>query len=104
VRITCPAPPGNEEGEYLPLEVSLNGVDFSNTGFQFYYYTQPILDRITPTSGKESGGTPIYIIGKSNFTYMDNPNEFNCKFTPVTFNMPARVVPAIYINSTHIRC
>jgi len=39
VRITCPAPPGNEEGEYLPLEVSLNGVDFSNTGFQFYYYT-----------------------------------------------------------------
>ena len=82
----------------------MNGVDFSNSGFFFSYYSQPILDRITPTSGKESGGNPIYIIGKTNFTRMDNPNEFNCKFTPVSFNMPSKKVPAIYENSTYIRC
>ena len=43
VRITCVAPPGNEVGDRqvgdkLPLEVSLNGVDFSDAGFAFSYY------------------------------------------------------------------
>ena len=67
VRIICMAPPGENIGDELPLEVSLNGVDFTKSGFKFYYYEQPFLERITPTSGKESGGTPIYIIG-TNFT------------------------------------
>jgi IPT/TIG domain len=33
VRITCLAPPGKEIGQLLPMEISLNGVDFTDTGF-----------------------------------------------------------------------
>lgn len=88
----------------MAFEVSLNGMDWSNTGFKFTYYELPILDKITPTSGKESGGTPIYISGKSNFTKMNESNEFNCKFTPLTIAMPPKIVPALYINSSFIMC
>lgn len=104
VRIGCAVPPGTIAGEKVPFEVSLNGVDWSNTGFDFTYYDMPLLDRITPTSGKETGGTPIYILGKSNFTKMNQSNEFNCKFTPVNLNLPPKVVPAIWVNETHILC
>src|SRR3569833_1118941 len=104
VRIGCMAPPGTQVGDEMPFEVSLNGVDWSDTGFKFRYYEAPLLDKITPTSGKESGGTPIYISGKSNFTKMNESNEFNCKFTPLSLPMPPKIVPAIYINSSYIMC
>ena len=104
VRISCIAPPGTNVGEEMPFEVSLNGVDWSHTGFKFTYYEAPLLDKITPTSGKESGGTPIYISGKSNFTRMNESNEFNCKFTPLSLPMPPKFVPAIYINESFIMC
>lgn len=63
VRIVCSAPPGSELGVVYPFEVSLNGVDWSNSGFTFTYYEQPTLFGISPDSGPESGGTPIYILG-----------------------------------------
>jgi hypothetical protein len=88
----------------MPFEVSLNGVDWSNTGYKFSYYDPPLLDHITPTSGKESGGTPIYIAGKTNFTRMNESSEFNCKFTPLNLPMPPKIVPAIYINESYIMC
>lgn len=74
VRITCPAPPNDQEiGIEYPFEVSLNGIDWSNSGFKFYYYEAPTLIDVVPDAGPESGGTPIYIIGK-NFTNMSDPN------------------------------
>jgi hypothetical protein len=63
VRIVCRAPPGVELGVIYPFEVSLNGVDWSTSGFKFTYYEQPTLYDISPDSGPESGGTQIYIHG-----------------------------------------
>lgn len=63
VRIVCAAPPSTELGVEYAFDVSLNGVDWSNSGFKFTYYEEPLLSDIVPDSGPESGGTPIYIIG-----------------------------------------
>jgi len=47
----------------LPFEVSMNGIDWSDTGFKFTYYEVPVLNSISPISGPESGGTMVYIYG-----------------------------------------
>ena len=94
VRIVCKAPPSTDIGVILPFEVSLNGVDWNKTPLEFSYYIQPNLTDITPDAGPAAGGTPIYIHG-SNFTNMSNPNEFNCRFTPLSLNIP----PKIYARS-----
>lgn len=57
VRIVCVSPPNDNINQLLDVEVSLNGVDFVNSGFKFRYYEQPILYTMKPTMGPESGGT-----------------------------------------------
>jgi hypothetical protein len=43
VRIVCTIPPGDDLGVILPFEVSLNGVDFTDSGLKFSYYDIPVL-------------------------------------------------------------
>jgi hypothetical protein len=69
----------------------------------FTYYEQPQLNSISPDCGPEAGGTPIYIFGV-NFTNMSSASEFNCKFTPVSLNIPPKTMPAVYLNSSTIMC
>lgn len=57
VRIICHSPPNDDINQLYPVSVSLNGVDFVDSGFTFRYYEQPTLYRMTPTCGPESGGT-----------------------------------------------
>ena len=61
------------------------------------------MDSISPDSGPEAGGTPIYIYG-TNFTNATDSNEFNCKFTPISLPIPPKYMPAVYMNSTTIMC
>lgn len=103
VRIVCTAPPGIELGTLIPLEVSLNGVDFTDSGFKFSYYDVPTIYNLVPSMGPEAGGTLIYLNG-SDFTNMSNPQDFNCKFTPIGLPIPAKKMPGIYLNSTTIMC
>jgi len=44
VRIVCTSPPGEELGVQYPFYVSLNGVDWIDSGFKFSYYDIPVLD------------------------------------------------------------
>lgn len=106
VRIVCYAPPNQEAelGTPYNFEVSLNGADWSSTGYKFTYYEQPILNFIKPDSGPSSGGTAIYIIGQ-NFTNMSSATEFNCKFSPTGLKgVKPKIMPAKYFNSTTIMC
>lgn len=43
VRIVCPSPPNDNTTSVLSFEVSLNGVDWTNTGFTFSYFEEPII-------------------------------------------------------------
>ena len=64
----------------LPIHVSLNGVDFVDTGFSFSYYSQPELESISPRSGPMEGGTQIMIKGNL-FSNITDPESVKCRFT-----------------------
>lgn len=110
VRIKCKAPQYDTPNVRVPFEVSLNGVDWtdSNLLFTFYNdYTKAKFERYEPTSGPDTGGTNIKIFGES-FTSLLNPEEFLCRFNPLNKNLEPKKVPAGYKdfgnNQTAIIC
>lgn len=103
VRIVCISPPGEEMGVLYPFEVSLNGVDWTDSGFKFSYFDIPVINSISPTIGPESGATLIYFKGQ-NFFNMSNAQEFNCKFSAINMDIPPKKMPGIYANSSTIMC
>ena len=63
VRIVCVSPPNDNISVALPVKVSLNGVDWVDSGFKFSYYIQPELLGVSPKAGPMTGGTDIFIRG-----------------------------------------
>ena len=45
----------------IPLEIALNGQDFTNSGLLFSYFKDPIASQVFPTLGPISGGTVITV-------------------------------------------
>lgn len=103
VRLVCQSPPAMGTNARLPFEISLNGVDWSHTGFTFAYYEEPIMTDIYPDMGAVGGGEEVFIHG-SKFTNHTDPTEFLCRFTPTTLQVPPKTTAARYINSTLIAC
>lgn len=48
VRIVCTSAPNDDINTLYPVSVSLNGVDFIDTGFTFRFFEQPKLYEMTP--------------------------------------------------------
>ena len=103
VRLVCQSPANTNTSVRLPFEISLNGVDWSTTGFEYSYYEEPIMTDIYPDMGSVVGGDEIFIKGEK-FTNHTDPEEFKCRFTPVSLQIPAKTIKARYINSTTIMC
>jgi hypothetical protein len=77
--------------------VSLNGVDYIDSGFTFHYYEQPILYKMSPTCGPDSGGTQIYITG-AKFSNISDPDNFKCRFTDEDRDLAPKYIAAYYYN------
>ena len=45
------------------VEIAFNGVDFTNSGLSFVYYSTPNITSIVPTLGSEQGGTKVRFVG-----------------------------------------
>ena len=80
VRIVCYSPPNDNLAMALPVKVSLNGVDFTDTGFFFSYYVQPEISGLEPSAGPYSGGTEVYLKGGP-FSNITDPDTVKCRFT-----------------------
>jgi len=96
VRILCTSPPSEKINVRVPFDISLNGVDFTNSGLQFTYYndfTKAQFIRMEPKSGPSTGGTVIKLFG-SQFTSLLDPEEFLCQFKPNDVRMQPKNVPA----------
>lgn len=63
VRIVCKTPPNDNIVSPQTIYVSLNAVNWVDTGFVFSYYMQPILIGLNPRYGPMQGGTEIMISG-----------------------------------------
>lgn len=104
-RIQCTSPPMPGGGATdLPVQVSLNGVDWVDSDFTFNYYQKPILTGIIPQSGSSEGGTEIFLKGEK-FTGANKLKTVRCRFTQVApdttegenidwDNLPTRQAPA----------
>lgn len=68
-RIVCKSPPSVDILTPSNILVSLNGIDWHETGFVFNYYERPILEDMLPKSSSIEGGTELWMKGKkfSNF-------------------------------------
>jgi hypothetical protein len=91
------------ESVSVPLEVSLNGVDWSNTGNTFSFYDEPVMYDIHPDMGSTLGGEDIFIRGEK-FSNVTNQSQFLCRFTATTLHIPPKIVRAKYIDETTIMC
>lgn len=99
VRIVCDSPVNEDAEENMNFEVSLNGHDWTQTNITYSYYREPEMHSYFPDSGQANGGTSIYILGK-NFPRINNPREFNAKFTPQSEKMASKVMPVVWLNDT----
>jgi len=108
VRIVCYAPPNDNIVAALPVKVSLNGVDFVDSGFFFSYYTQPELIGLSPRSGPYLGGTEIILKGNL-FSNITSPETVKCRFTFKNGTdgfraTQTKTMPAFYIDLHSMMC
>lgn len=110
VRIVCTSPPNTNTAEALPVKVSLNGVNWVDSGFRFGYFEPPVIKGISPKSGKMQGGTEIYISGEK-FSNITEVRKALCKFEQVLEGRPnpehivyPKTIPAYYLNETTMMC
>ena len=105
VRIVCYSPPSDVLGVSLPVKVSLNGVDFVDSGFTFSYYVQPELYSLSPKSGPMTGGTDIFLHG-SRFANITDAETVKCKFSLFDSDRITRpkYMPVVWINDTYVKC
>ena len=102
VRAVCSSPP-SEAKTGIPFEVSLNGVDWTDTKLTYSYYEEPIITSMFPDAGPASGGSEVYFTG-INFPNLGNADDFNCRFTPINVQMPPKYSSGKWVNSTTIYC
>lgn len=78
-------------------------MDWTNTGFEYSFYEEPVMTGISPDMGSVAGGDEIFIKGEK-FTNNTDPAGFMCRFSPVSLSIPPRTIKAHFINSTMIMC
>jgi len=86
-------PIGNRSTFIEKLFVSLNGIDFFDTGFGFEFYSPPVITLVTPLKCPVQGGIEINVYG-SNFHIYD---KSICSFGN-------ELVQSTYVTSSHVRC
>lgn len=68
--ITCPAPGGWPEGDVMTVQVTQNGVDYDNHGFEYSYYS---VERYFPKSGPSDGKTGSIVVYGQGFKPQAKP-------------------------------
>ena len=95
--------------------MSLNGVDFVDTGYTFSYYEKPVIVDIQPRSGTAEGGTEIWLKGLKFSNVTSGLRTVRCRFRQMNNstneteafdedNVPTKYIPAYYIDKTTMKC
>ena len=115
-RIICKTPASSDTGAPSPIAVSLNGVDFQDTGFTFSYYEKPVIVDLQPRSGSIEGGTEIWLKGTQFSNITHGLRTVKCRFRQIpttladgnsTFdedNAPTKFIPAYYVDKDTMKC
>ena len=103
VRVLCPAPAVFDVSRAVQVDVSFNGIDWTNSGQLFVYFNSPSISYISPINGPSTGGTMIALHG-ANFTGLAYPEEFMCRFRSLSLIVPDKFIPAAYKNDGLVYC
>ena len=91
----------------MAVEVTFNGIDYTNDGLIFTYYQNPEILSIAPKIGSEMGGQKIMINGVG---FPKSSNLFNvlCKFgeddTTAVLEKRTKKTAAVWISSRMLSC
>ena len=90
------------------MKVSLNGVDWVDSGFFFSYYYPPEVNSLSPPSGIYQGGTEIMLHG-NRFSNITDPSIVKCRFslkngTDGWRETRNKTMPAFYMDSQTMMC
>lgn len=119
-RIQCTSPKTSQSNA-VKISVSLNAVDWVDTGHDFGYYEKPILNDIRPRYGNIAGGTEVWLKGEKFSNATNGLKTVMCRFTQINpatpdedddtnmggdedFNAPIRFMPAYYVDSDTMKC
>ena len=91
--LLCDTPPARD-GTFAPVEITLNGQQYTSDGINVTYFEEPSIGEVRPLSTPLSGGTTVSLFG----TGLMNYTTVACKFGNDT------VVPATHVNTSQIRC
>ena len=112
-RIICKTPSSTETMAPQAVAVSLNGVDFQDTGFTFSYYEKPVVIDVQPRSGSIEGGTEIWLKGTKFSNVTHGLKTVRCRFRQIIAendtrydadNIPTKFIPAFFIDSETMKC
>lgn len=94
-QVRCPIPAPADAAEMsLPIEISVNGIDFSNSGKAFKQFMASTITKILPTNGPIRGGTLISISGD----HFSSSVLYTCTFGSI------HEAPAKFVSQTVIQC
>ena len=74
-RATCVAPPSYYWRE-TRVEITLNGVEYTEDEEIFYYYKPPFLFDVVPQEGPLKGGTSVILTGSG----FEDTGDIKCDF------------------------
>ena len=93
-------------GKPIKLRVSLNGKFIDKKPVDFFFYSEPTINKLVPLYGPIGGGYFITIQGL-NFVNMSKfPNEFVCVYKLIGNNNKKEITKteAIFVNPQEIKC
>lgn len=89
--LSCLCPP-HMPGK-VPIRLSMNGQQFTETGVMFEYLMEATVQSVTPSFGPSHGGTLVEVEGKG----FANSSALSCR-------LARRRLPAVFLDSGHIQC
>jgi hypothetical protein len=77
----------------VDVDVSINAQDYTASGVRFQFQQEPSVTRLFPTTGRDTGHTPLFIVG-ANFV---NTSSLTCRIGNA-------MVPAVFLNPQLLLC
>lgn len=103
VRVKCITPEMPGASVTVPVDISFNGVDWTDGSQHFLFMNVPSISYIEPTLGPSTGGTMVGVYG-FNFTGLARPQEFLCRFRSTTIKLPDKIIPAFFKSENLVYC
>lgn len=102
--LICKAPFSDNTNKPISFSVSLNKQQQSRDMIDYWYYSNPMVAKLEPNFGPDSGGNEIILMGSSMHPFIDenridNANDTFCIFSDLNVKTPARL-----INATKMAC